>query len=260
MRRILLLASVAASWMLLVKGYAQAPSIREHLPSNSLSADARTAAHPGMWKEVIENHGSTALVAFHATFHCGTKGNVFYDHDPLFFYGRDRPISPEGSFEINAADPAECPGGIDAAIFSDGHTEGNPFEVDAIFQRRRGIYEGIGSALTLLDDVAANKRTALQVQSSFSDLEASAYKDHTLNGPEKIGMRIFFERIRLTIKTNQGVLITPSDWTTVRQPTYDEIAAKQHISMEQAQAIVIAKKLREWRVDLEGFLSPARPK
>jgi hypothetical protein len=246
--------------MLLVKGYAQAPSIREELPSNSLSADARTAAHPGMWKEVIENHGSSSLVAFHATFHCGTKGNILYNHDPLFFYGRDKVISPEGSFEIEAADPSECPGGIDAAIFSDGHTEGNPFEVDTIFQRRRGIYEGIGSALTLLDDMAANKRTALQVQSSFSDLEASAYKDHTLNGPEKIGMRIFIERSRLTIKTNQGVLITPSDRTVGPQPTYSEVAATQNVSIEQAQAMVIAKKLREWRGDLEGFLSPARPK
>jgi hypothetical protein len=260
MSRILILASVATSWMLLAKGYAQAPSIREGLPFNLLSADARTAAHPGMWKEVIENRGSSALVALHATFHCGTKGNILYNHDPLFFYGRDKVISPEGRFEIDATDPAECPGGIYAAIFSDGHTEGNPFEVDAIFQRRRGIYEGIGSALTLLDDMAANKRTALQVQSSFSDLEASAYNDHTLNGPEKIGMRIFFEGIRLTIKTNQGVLITPSDRTTVRQPTYDQIAAKQNISMDQAQAMVIAKKLREWRADLEGFLSPARPK
>src|ERR1700761_818115 len=254
MRRILILASAAASWMLLVKGYAQAPSIREHLPFNSLTADSRTAANPGIWKEVIENHGSSALVAFHSTFHCGEKGNIFYDHDPLFFYGRDKPISLEGSFEIGAADPAECPGSIDAAIFSDGHTEGNPFEVDAIFQRRRGIYEAIDSALTLLEDRVANKRTALQVETSFSDLESSANNDHTLSGPERLGMQMLFRRLRLTLKTNQGVLITPSDWTTVRQPTYDEIAAKQQISMEQAQAIVIAKKLREWRADLEGFL------
>ncbi|WP_260736795.1 hypothetical protein [Tunturiibacter lichenicola] len=260
MSRLLILASVAASWMLLVKGYAQAPSIREHLPSNLLSADARTASNSGVWKEVIENHGSSALVAFHATFHCGTKGNILYNHDPLFFYGRDKVISPEGSFEIEAADPSECPGCIDAAIFSDGHTEGDPFEVDAIFQRRRGTYEAIASALTLLDDMAANKRTALQVQSSFSDLEASAYKDRTLNGPERVGMRILFERLRLTLKTNQGVVITPSDKTVGRQPTYNEIAAKQNISMEQAQAIVIAKKLQEWRADLEGSLSLAPPK
>jgi hypothetical protein len=260
MKRILIIASVAASWMPLGNGYSQAPSIREHPPSNLLSVDARTPAHPGMWKEVIENRGSSSLIAFHATFDCGRSGHLFYSHDPLFFYGRDKIILPEGSFEIDAADPSHCPGGIDAAIFSDGHTEGDPVEVDAIFQRRRGIYEAIGSALTLLEDMAANKRTALQVQASFSDLETSAQKDHTLDGPERIGMSIFFERLRLTLKTNQGVLITPSDLTVGRQPPYEKVAATQNITMEQAQATVIAKKLQEWRGDLEGSLSPAPSK
>jgi hypothetical protein len=260
MSRLLILASVAASWMFLVKGYAQAPSIREHLPTNLVSADVRTAANPGVRKEVIENHGSSSLVAFHATFHCGRHGNVFYDHDPLHFYGKDNAISPEGSFEIQAADPGRCPGGIDAAIFADGHTEGNPAEVDAIFQKRRGTYEAIGLVLPLLDDMAANKRTAAQVVTALRDLDATVRKDSTLDGFERFGMILFFDRLSGTIDTPQGVLPTPTDRTGQGRPTYREVAAKQNITMEQAQATVIAKKLREWRSDLKDFLSPAPPK
>ena len=257
MKKTLNFMCLAAFWMPLVNGYAQAPSVREYGPVNMVRADARTADNPGIWKQVIENHGLSALVAFHATFDCGRGGHVLYDHDPLFFYGRDMQIPSTGNFEIQAADPSVCPGGIDAAIFADGHTEGDPVQIEAILERRRGINEAIGSALPLLQKIAANKETSLQVQAAFSELEAAANHNHSLSGPERLGMHSLFQRLRLTLITNQGVLITPSDKNLRRPPDYSEIAATQNMSLEQTQASVIARKLQEWRADLEGSLKRA---
>jgi hypothetical protein len=166
------------------------------------------------------------------------------------------PIPPSGSFEIVAKDPAACPGGIDAALFADGHTEGAPAQVEAIFERRRGIHDAIDSALPLLKKMAANQEAATQVMVALSDLEASANKNNALNADKRNAMVSLFSRVGLTLRSTQGVLNAPSDKTAKQQTNYPEVAADQGITMEQAQAVVIGNKLQEWHADLESSPCP----
>ncbi len=52
------------------------------------------------------------------------------------------------------------------------------------------------------------------------------------------------------------MLNSPSDKTTRRQPFYQELVATKDLTMEQAQAAVMANKLGERRADLENSLYP----
>jgi hypothetical protein len=241
---------------------AQTPSIEESgafQPGQTLISESSSPS--SVWHEVITNHGSSSIVAFHATFHCPAGGgfkriDIEYVHDSLFRYGHDANIPPGGSVEITAADPSQCPGGVDAVIFSDGHSEGDQQRVSALYAQRRGRYKALGEAIRMLDAVASNTESTQAIIDTLDRLSHSIANDITINSYERSGITDFYSSLKGTLETPHGIVEAPSDHTSQRQLSYDEVVRTQHISREQAKATVIRNKLLEWKAALEGNTGP----
>ena len=231
------------------------------------------------WREIIENHGASPITALHATFRCRSALNVAqYDltplHDSLENYGHDFPIPPSGSIEISAADPSVCPGGVDAVIFADGRSEGDPRQVKDIYLARRGIYEELdeiiaqfssiamqGEAPQQALDVIEKRSKSLSVQNNSDIGNLAGFGLYA--GPEPRDPSEFLGRmwalsvaeLRLKYQSNWQ---TPSDFTANRQPSIEKVMETEHVPRTQAQAIIVGKKLQEWKADLQGNTEPPK--
>jgi hypothetical protein len=246
-------------------------SVQAQITSVKESSATQSGSLGNTWQEAIENHGSSSIVALRTAFRCLLKskrkqkfalqGIVVNVRDALGeSYSRSvRPIPPGGAVDLSAQDPSQCSGGVDAVIFSDGHSEGDPDSVSALYQRRRGIYSGLTEALQLLDTIAnhgANPKDVADIASRRSD---SVGRDQTVDIEERMGQRQLYTRLESLLRSQMDMGV-PSDSTPYRQPSIEEVAKANGIPREQAHAIVISKKFQEWKADLEGNLEPLAAK
>lgn len=225
--------------------HTQVPGVKEDTPF-------RVSGSPNSWFEVVHNQGSSPLEAFISFYSCSNRaiGGLLAVYDFRSQYpGGHRSIPPSTSVETEAADPADCAHGIKAAIYSDGHVEGGSKELRQLFDRRKGTYEGLGVAIPLLDEVAEGQRTTPQLMDKLEALLAKERK--ALRTPETEGYETVYEVIELSL--NRGWPIHwPSDDTPSKVPHADDVMKTQRVSLEQARAIVLSQKLKEWRSALEG--------
>ena len=132
------LAALALPW----SSFAQVPSLKE---------GATFEEGGGLWRRVLENQSTSYLVAYYASFHC-PKGGPVVTYDALVYSG-DRDVAPGESVLMNAGDPSKCSGNVNAAIFSDGHVEGDPRLSDDLDSIRRGAYKALGESIQLLNSI-----------------------------------------------------------------------------------------------------------
>lgn len=218
-----------------------------------------------LWQEVIENRGSSSIVALHASFKCPLRSKTgkkvasqslnAYERDTLVNYGAARNVPPGGIVELLVQDPSECSGGVDAVIFTDGHSEGDPHWVNEMYQRRRGVYNGLTEALQLLGTIANQGGNPADVADSVHRRIDSIMRNKTIAFEERLGQRQFYTEFESLLRSQMDLAV-PSNATPYRQPSITDVAQINGIPMEQAHAIVISKKFQEWQADLEGNLEP----
>jgi hypothetical protein len=245
--------------LLLPNGVAQMPNVPSIQQDGVFTKEQPGNGAP-VWREIVENRASSSIVSFHSEFSCPGTGKVKVwtypeTHDRLIHYGRDPDIPPGGSYEISASDPSQCWGGVDAVVFSDGHSEGDPEVVNNLYQRRQGTYEELSEVIARVDRVAAGEESSQAVIDYLSNRGKSLAVDESINSAKRMGMSWVIQLIKdiLTKQYNWGV---PSDFTSRRGPSIDEVVASEQVSHERATAIVLARKLREWHKDLEANLEP----
>ena len=134
----------------------------------SVKESAVTQSELGQaWQEVIENHSFSSIVAPHTTFECPIKsksgqtvneGRASLQRDIVAESYSLGAIPSNVAVEVPAQDPSKCSGGVDAVIFSDGHSEGDPDAVNAMYQKRLGYYKGLTEVLKLLDTMRTRDR------------------------------------------------------------------------------------------------------
>lgn len=221
-----------------------------------------------VWQEVVENHGSSAIVALHYTFERLVKTkdgqtlrNGFSDCWDILgeSYSSVRAIPPGGTLEIPAQDPSEWSGGVDAVIFSDGHNEGDPEILNGMYQRRRGFYNGLTEAMELLGPIAEGGANPTNVADKVHLRIDPIRHDKTLSFDEQIGHAGLLEKLELMLR-KQVSMAAPSDKMPWRQPTIDEVVKAKDVPREQAHAIVVLKKFEEWKAALEDNLEPPAAK
>jgi hypothetical protein len=226
-----------------VVAHTQIPGVKEDTPF-------RPSPGSNQWLEHVHNDGSSPVEALFSSFSCsdrgGLNGRVL---DSRFNYAGDRSISPAGSSVVAADDPSDCSGGIKAAVFSDGHVEGSYEGLGQIFGQRKGAYEGLGVAIPLLNEVAEGQRTTPQLIYALQSLMNKLSRFHT---PEAEGYRFIYFFLKVDWSTQSRALVVPSDGTASRGPDVDEVMKTQRVPLEQARAIVLSRKLKEWRSALEG--------
>ena len=238
--------------------FAQVPSIKE---------DAAFPLVPPAsgWHKVIQNRGSSSIVALYATITCGRGGEII-DHDALLNYGQDRAIPPSGFLEIESGDPTKCTGGVQAAVFSDGHVEGTSQALNMIYLWRRGAYQALGDLIEALDGITSDEDKSLQVLLQSLQVRLDGIRDGTETGAS-IGFRRLpgngkgkyasvYSKVKTLLGDPNGDLPVPSDYTPQKQPVVEQVMKIKNVSRDQARAIVFSKKLQEWRAALEGHLEP----
>ena len=213
------------------------------------------------WQEVIENHGSSAIIAFNAPFRCPRPGGGWVEphslHDSLAYYGSDSPIPPGGSRQIDAADPKWCAGGVYALVFANGHTEGNPQQVKNIFDQRLGIYKEIDEMIKMLQNVETGKKSPQWTIRALMD-RATMISNGGLGGNSfERGGRSGADAIaKIALQSEHG-MHTPSDDTIeTRQPSVEKVMETDHLSRTQANALVVIRKFEEWKAALAGHTEP----
>jgi hypothetical protein len=226
----------------------------------SLNVEIKPFGHG--WKQVVENHGSSSIVAMHSPFQCEVQtrrgsitSTIVYTYDFLTGYGTSRDIPPGGVERFDAPDPSTWSGGVDAVIFSDGHSEGDPKGVSALYQRRQGFYNGIIEALQLLDTIANQGANPAEVADSVHLRSESLAKHGTKANDEWVGLTELYSGLESLLRA-QKLRWVPSDSTPYPQPTIEEVAKVNGIPRQQAHAIALSKRYDELKADLEGNLEP----
>ena len=215
----------------------------------------------GVWEFQVDNASEASVTALSASWSCsgGAQKDALLQMDTLLNYGHDKSIGPGKS----STDPLpvrgrRCPGTIDAALFSDGHAEGNPEAIAAIYARRAGAYKAIPTIVNALHAIVTQTSTPQAVGSELQKHMSNLSHDNSVDPAERAGGMFAYSAIQSILLSNADWLV-PSDSTPVHQPQIPEVMASANISHEQAQATVIAKKLQEWTNDLEANLQPSIP-
>jgi hypothetical protein len=245
-------------FLMLGHAVAQVPSVRETRVQVPASPQG-----PGGWYDQIENLGDSTIVALQAVFTCSETSGPHpiaggFRFDPLVVYGgRDQPIPPGQSHSFPIQPWAvDCPGGVVAVIFSDGHSEGSPDVVSDIYKERLGVYEALSGIKKLLNTIITSGADPNTIASELMARAHSASQNTGMNDREKFGQMGTFALVATVLKSQQNLHV-PSDDTVRRQDGIETVMKAKNISRQQAHAITINNKLDEWNRDLEQYLQPS---
>lgn len=231
-------------------GAAQMPSIKE----------SEVVQIGSVWEEVIKNLSGSSIVALHATFHCiDANGHRIIDEngstDSLYSFSHDRNIPPGGSYVIHVEGYQQCTGGADAAIFADGHSEGDSAAITRIYDLRRGASKGLVFVVPLFESIASGKMTVQEVITILEKHVKSTSTDMSRSVEERSGEG-WPCSVALGTLRHQNTFRTPSNFTSSRQPRIDDLAKATNVSREQAHATVNMNKFKEWQAALKGNTEP----
>jgi len=214
------------------------------------------------WEEVVKNVSGSPIVTLHATFHCLTTNGLRItdengSHDSLYQFSRDRDIPPGDSVVVRVSgnNYAQCSGGVDAVIFSDGHSEGRSEEIANIYVHRHGLQKGLEFAIPLLDAIATGQLTTQDAIAALDKRGSSVAIDRTRSGKDRGGETIVYDFVLSNLR-RQSDFSTPPDFRRSRQPRVGDLAKAKNLPLEQTLAVVLSNRYKEWLAALEGHTEP----
>jgi hypothetical protein len=213
------------------------------------------------WKVRIENKLVSPIVALHAIYTCpatttNSRASIHFVMDTLFNYGYDKPIAPGDYFAFPLGGGfSECPGGIDAVLFADGSTLGDPLAVNDIYERRRGVYKGIAVAKDELAMVASGDEPPATAITKLKEQSRVFSQKRNFTIAERDG-EMYALALTIGLIEDQHDWSVPSDSTAKRQPRIEELMDARKIPRHQAHATIISNKLEEWASELKSNLDP----
>jgi hypothetical protein len=195
---------------------------------------------------VVTNENPSAIVAMH--FKYGCSPNVQSQVYDVLVSSHPGPISYRQSwkFDFGSTEIPACPGGIDAALFEDGHHEGDADGLAVIYGWRNGILKGIDFALPLLDDVIASEGNQSKALVSIADTSHSSNGDLTRAVSDRVG-EWFVLGIVVSSLTKEETGCVPPDRTCRRGATTESVMQTESLNHAGANAFVLKRKLLEWK-------------
>ena len=259
-----------------------------HYSNNGIYVPGGRTTDEAKWRQVIENHGTSSLSAFYEYVDCkGYPEPQFGDYDsvlgPVYVPGMVAAIPPSGSIEVKSDDPSRCQVRASAAIFSDGHSEGDPHFVQFLYHVRIGAYKELAELIPLLDDLATLRRTRREVFDLVSKRKYDFDMTHVVGSPnegnaggEIHGRDVAFEAVISVMTPLGGWNNHPSpslpSWASpfldflegdLADPlpaSTEDIMRRNKVSREQAEAMFIDARFKKWRDALGTNLGPLRGK
>jgi hypothetical protein len=236
---LVVVAALALPW----NSFAQVPSLEE---------GANMEERPGLWRRVLENRSTSYLVAYYASFHC-PKGGPVDMYDALLYSG-ERRIAPGESALMNAGDPSRCSGNVNAAVFSDGHTEGDPKALDQLYATRQGAFKALGEAIQLLNSIQSEHESVQNVVDALTTRSKASLSEKTMAASGR--SFILSTVVEMLTETRKSHYRMPSDDAAHKEPTVEDVMNATGLSRDEARAIVVSKRLEGWKSVLEGNLEP----
>ena len=240
---------------------AQIPSVHESSPFRAdrvITPTGTARSEMPQWHEIIQNQGSSSMVAFHALFRCAGEGNprfVVVDHDALLIR-TDSQIPPSGRLEVNAADSSRCSGGIDSAIFADGHSEGTEDAVRRLYAIRKGYSDALGEVDQLLEDIANGRDTPENVALQLGEKSRTLSNGTVRMDPhEALGMRSVIDLLRNGLSA-RTVVFAPSTSPKGLGPSIEVGVKNSHVTDAPALATIIRSQFQVWKQTLNGNVDP----
>ncbi len=233
---------VVIAFLLPWSGFAQVPSIVE---SSSLQADAHS------WRRVLRNQGTSSMVAY--TVGCNPKSGLTIISDALIDGGSY--VDPGKSIEAQVNDPSTCEAGVHAAIFSDGHAEGEPEFVNELFAWRRGAYQALGDTIKLLASVYMRHVAIADIIDKLKAERKATFQKMT---QESGGYNTVLIHISDVLSKPDVAWRFPPEYQGQKQqlPSIEEVMNANGLSRDEARVMLLNKRLEAWKSLLGKNLQP----
>lgn len=226
-------------------GLGQVPSIVEGTPFE---------ARQGQWMKVIRNQSPSSLIAFFvAPPHCsyGEPGpGVTFD---ALVYSGNHEIPSEESTEIQTGDPSKCPGSVSAAIFSDGHVEGDPKALEYLYSGRRGAYKALEESVELLNSVRDQHETTQHVVETLDARRQANVQQRTETG---VAYGLVSHVVLTTLRDSREHPKLPSDTGPENPTAIQDVINSTGLPHEEARFVAFGKRLEAWKSLLQKNLQP----
>jgi len=234
---------MAAAFLLSCRSFAQVPSIAE---------GSTFQASPHSWKRMLQNQSTSSLVAY--TVGCKPQHDLTVLHDALLDGGPY--LGPGRSIETEVSEPSSCDAGVRAAIFSDGHVEGDPEFIGELFARRRGAYQALGETIQLLASVYTQNWPLAEVAGI---LKRKSNGGKTPQENEGYSFALLRVNQVLTQPLVRHGLPRDNRDEKMQLPAIEVVMKENGITHEEAGIFLLNKRLEAWRSLLENHLQPGSP-
>src|SRR5579864_8742437 len=208
------------------------PSLRSFSQVPSIVEGTTFETRPGQWRRVIRNQSPSSLVAFRVP--CdGPSGGMITLHDALL-YTANHFVQPGASIEVAVADPSRCNGHVEAAIFSDGHVEGDPgVAYRELFSSRRGAYKALKYSIQLLSSAQSEHVPIEHVIDTLEAKRQSSFQERTVG---HVGFNFILDVVLDTLRQPQVSIYVPSDdyGPKHRQPSIEDVMNANGVSRDEA--------------------------
>jgi len=221
---------------------AQVPSLVE---SSSLQASERS------WRRVLRNQSPSSLVAYMVG--CLPKRGMTSMHDAITDGGPY--VAPGKSIEDDVNDPSVCDVGVRAAIFSDGHSEGDPQFVEELFASRRGAYQALRDTIKLLTSVYTQH---VAIADILNKLDQEHQSNLQSGSAESGGYNLVLFDISNFLREPSVAWRFPPEYQGQKQqlPTIEDVMAANGLSHDEARVMILNKRLEAWKALLGNNLQP----
>ena len=216
----------------------------------SIVESSTLQASPHSWRKILRNQSSSSMVAYIMDCNPRRSGSR---QDALLGLGQS--IAPAATAEAEAANPSICEAGVRAAIFSDGHVEGDPELVEELFAWRRGAYQALGDTRKLLTSVyTQHVPIADIIEKLEAEREATLLKmTHESGGYNSVLIRV--SQILAHPRITYG--LPPDDpGQQQQQPAIEDVMSANGLSRDEARVMILNKRLGAWKSLLENHLQP----
>jgi hypothetical protein len=234
------LSVVVTALVLTWSSFAQVPSIRE---------GSTFQAGPYSWKRMLQNQSTSSVVAY--TVGCKSRHNLTVLYDALLNGGPY--LGPGKSIETKVNEPSSCDVGVRAAIFSDGHAEGDPEFVGELFARRRGAHQALGETIQLLASVYSQHMPIADITDMIKRKSNGGKTPQ-----ENDGYSFALLRVK-QILTQPGVahgLPRDDHDEKLPLPAIEDVMKETGVTREEADIIILNKRLETWKSLLQNHLEP----
>jgi hypothetical protein len=159
------------------------------------------------------------------------------------------------SLEAQVNDPSICEVGVHAAIFSDGHSEGDAKIVQELFAHRRGAYQALGNTTKLLASVYTEHVPVANIVESLEAEQRSNLKKMTA---DSAGDNMVLFQISNFLRDPSVVWHLPPEYQGQKQqlPSVEDVMSANGVSRDEARVLLLNKRLEAWRTLLQNNLQP----